>query len=616
MGLFISILRWAAVATGLIPASGRKKYRVQIFDEDIGTFELPFTVGESVTSAPAGPPVRQLLTRPFKIRLFDDDVFYWAEPDRGDTTEVVIWEPKTADEVAEADRFYNAAHGLGPGGVPLPGTTRPLARRPEDELRLIEATRADPDADRPYLDYAAWLTARHDPRGEFIRLTIELARLPADHPDRERLDGRRHHLISRYGARWVRPLTDLGFFPGLLLPMDVATFLPDIWLDKKGVVLELEVETAGVLVMPARADRLFSAAPFLRSLTIGYQGARLADFAAIPELAQLDAFSLSWAETTEDGVLAFVQSPYLAGLKKLTLSSTRLGPEGGLYLGQSPSLGQLRSLDVRSCGLGDEGVRALVAFPVCARLTELNLSSNELTDDALRGIGGSPHLAALASLYLEGNAFTADGVRALAGAAFLPTLTTLHLGSTGLDVDAARALAGVRFEKLTALHLTATSIGDDGFRALVDAPFFRGLQVLEAGYAGVGDDGAEALAGIGFTALRELSFDRGEFSTGTGISARGMTALAGSRALTRVQKLSVMGNPIGAAGARALAQSDGLPELTELNLRDVDLGQEGADALARSPHFQKLTRLWVTTERVGEAGKKALLRRFGEDVVW
>lgn len=609
MGVFISVLRWAAVATGLIPASGRKKYRVTILDEEVGTFELPFSVAESVTRTPNGPPGRRLLTRPFREQLFDNPLYYWVEPAAGGKTEVVLWEATGADEVAEADRFFAAAHGLTAAGGPRPGKARPLARRSDDEQRLIDATRADPDADGPFLDYAAWLTAKGDPRGEFVRLTVELNRLPAADPGRDKLETRRAKLLDKHGPRWMKPLTDLGFFPGILFPLIVKTFYPDLWLDKKGVVVHLDIDRAGVF--PANAERFFSAVPFLRSLSLSYNSGdpALADFAAMPGLAQLDALSLHRAETTEESILAFAQSPHLARLRSLDLTYTRLGPEGGLYLGQSPSLGQLRTLKLGWGEIGDDGVRALAGSAVCGNLRDLDVSSNGLTDAGLAAVAGSPHLAHLTALKLESNAFTAAGVAALGGAAFRPTLTRLNLGGCGLDAAAAAALAGVELPALTSLTVANNTLGEGGFRALVGAAFFSPLQVFEAWYTGAGDAGALALAAVGFTALRELVLDN------NAIGDRGVAALVESPAVAGLRKLSLLGNTFGAAGARAIAASTTLAELLELDLRDAPIGEAGAAALARSPHLRKLTRLMVAKEHVGDAGETALRRRFTDDVV-
>ena len=58
---------------------------------------------------------------------------------------------------------------------------------------------ADPDADEPRLAYATWLEQRADPRGEFIRLQCERARLPADSPSYRHLLEREQQLLQSHG---------------------------------------------------------------------------------------------------------------------------------------------------------------------------------------------------------------------------------------------------------------------------------------------------------------------------------------------------------------------------------------------------------------------------------
>ena len=63
-----------------------------------------------------------------------------------------------------------------------------------------------PEDDTSRLIYADYLDERGDPRGEFIRVQIELARLPQDHPRRQELAARERQLYQKKGTEWTGPL--------------------------------------------------------------------------------------------------------------------------------------------------------------------------------------------------------------------------------------------------------------------------------------------------------------------------------------------------------------------------------------------------------------------------
>ena len=48
-----------------------------------------------------------------------------------------------------------------------------------EEAALLDRVCADPDDDGPRLVFADWLDERNDPRGEFIRVQVALARVAA-----------------------------------------------------------------------------------------------------------------------------------------------------------------------------------------------------------------------------------------------------------------------------------------------------------------------------------------------------------------------------------------------------------------------------------------------------
>ena len=89
------------------------------------------------------------------------------------------------------------------------------------ESSLLRAVLTDPDADEPRLAYADHLaessrTSDHA-RAEFIRVQIELARLPDNDPRWPTLVGHEHELLCRYRTAWEKPLR-ARFRPPLASP--------------------------------------------------------------------------------------------------------------------------------------------------------------------------------------------------------------------------------------------------------------------------------------------------------------------------------------------------------------------------------------------------------------
>src|SRR4051794_4488118 len=82
------------------------------------------------------------------------------------------------------------------------------------ENAFLEAIRAEPDADVHRMAYADWLSERDDPRGEFIRVQCELARMGPDDPCRAPLAERETELLRLHEVDW----TDRAFVRWLKHP--------------------------------------------------------------------------------------------------------------------------------------------------------------------------------------------------------------------------------------------------------------------------------------------------------------------------------------------------------------------------------------------------------------
>src|SRR5262245_56449896 len=132
------------------------------------------------------------------------------------------------------------------------------------EQSFLEAISADPDDDAVRLIFADWLEEQGDrarnARGEFIRVQLELERLPDDDPRRPDLIRRERALLAHHRAVWLGALAQrlerCDFVRGLpeRICCDAAVFLEEAEaLFRLGPVRCLQLTNAGDF-MPALCD--------------------------------------------------------------------------------------------------------------------------------------------------------------------------------------------------------------------------------------------------------------------------------------------------------------------------------------------------------------------------
>lgn len=457
------------------------------------------------------------------------------------------------------------------------------------EHSLLEAVLAAPDDESPRLAYAAHLTGRGDPRGEFIRIDCEMERLLAADPRSDRtprwreLDARRMELLGAHDREWLAPLEALGVSdPG------------DACLYRNGFVEHLTLADGEVLTQ--RAAELFAALPLLRDVSLGY-GVSLdaAALAARPETVRLRSLSVSGGGLGLEALEDFL-SVRLPKLENLEILGSEFGGAGVAVLarGTFPSL---RKLGLDYCSLGPRGVEALAAAPFLPQLTELDLGSNKCGSEALERLlavpGFAPSVLALGSNELGPEAF-----ECLARWANGRALRELKAETNSAWSDGAAALAGSpHLTGLTLLDLSGNELEPEGAAALAKAGF-GDLRTLILARNGVGDDGAAALARAALPALRALDL------SGNFIRDAGLTAFAAATGLPGLAELNLNDNRIGSAGAAALSKA-AFP-LADLKLGENRIGPEGVEALVGSAFWPALAELDLQDNPLGEAGGRTL----------
>lgn len=200
-----------------------------------------------------------------------------------------------------------------------------MAAGPEPLARVL----ANPDADKPRLDYAAWCDAQPDAptqaRGTFIRAQVNLIAKAATGTWREL------HLLGhessdarlQFGQRWDPSLTALASVVGY----------------DRGFAEHIALSAAAWRAQGPAIRRL---APIrhldLSRAGLGGDGAALL---ASDALASIRSLSLDQVGLTDEEVEALAESPHVADLRWLSMASNALTPRAGVALARSKSLPRL-----------------------------------------------------------------------------------------------------------------------------------------------------------------------------------------------------------------------------------------------------------------------------------
>lgn len=195
-----------------------------------------------------------------------------------------------------------------------------------DEHELYAAVVADPNDEAPRRALAAYYDGRGDPRGELIRLQLEIAAKEAVGILDGKLIGRERATLRAHGRAWAAPLADLitgyafhrGFIGEVTLPLDR-------FLD----------------VAPA----LFAAAP-IQHANLTAPRTRLAELLRSPHLARLTSLSLTRLGLDDEDAKAIAQAEAMRTVRWLALGGNKIGRPGVEALAASPWLANLAVLDL------------------------------------------------------------------------------------------------------------------------------------------------------------------------------------------------------------------------------------------------------------------------------
>jgi uncharacterized protein (TIGR02996 family) len=297
------------------------------------------------------------------------------------------------------------------------------------EDAFLQTILDSPDDDAPRLVFADWLEEQGNPRGEFIRLQCQRAKLTKYDPEWPGLLARESALLKQFEKDWSKPV---------LRYVEEAQY-------RRGFIEHVRASASKLL---KSGGRLFQAAP-IRSIRLTHAD-RLADLA---------------------------QCGWLSRVRDLDLSDAFLGSTSLHVLLESPHCRSLHALCLSRCGLHSAAGKVLAGASF-DRLNFLDLSWSDLDAGALHTLAHATSLQHLREFRLHGDRITAEGAVALADKPVF-RLSSLSLGTNRLGNDGVAAIAAcAQFADLRRLDLDSNEIGNLGVEAIVQSPHMRNLERL------------------------------------------------------------------------------------------------------------------------------------------
>jgi uncharacterized protein (TIGR02996 family) len=349
--------------------------------------------------------------------------------------------------------------------------TAPAARAAggDDEAALRQAIIDAPDDDAPRLVYADWLLERGDPRGDYIRLSVELARTTDE--------ARQEEIKALTSPLWRAHRTELA---GELTPYVqymsrgfVSTVrMTATQLAKHGDRLfRLQPGPLGLILTtprpsPAELEKLANAdgMRFVRSLRIAQpmsDGPRdeLAELASGHKYDRLTSLALYHCGASAKDWRALFANLDAPALRTLYLGWNGSSPAMWEAIAANPRLGALQGIDEHSqdsvgrCGVkeasaaiarlaakpsfewlklhwdavGDAAIVPFFAPQAKASLRRLELTGTVVGDETAKAIARSPRAGTLEELRVWNSLVTIDGVLALLASQRLTSLKTLRV---------------------------------------------------------------------------------------------------------------------------------------------------------------------------------------------
>ena len=505
---------------------------------------------------------------------------------------------------------------------------------------LLRAVIDRPDDDLPRLAYADFLEEAGDAaRAEFVRVQVELARLPDHDHARPALEDREHDLLAAHEAGWLgeaasavewhwhrgfveevasspRWMLDTGDGLSAAHPCRrwrVLSDGPEDWaaLDKLEQArwttrLEaVDLSAGGPVDVPAGQFLTLANLERLRELDLVHWpnvfGGLPGLLRAIPPADHLAVLRLHGTGDAGLDPTALADALGRARLTELSVPHTGLTAAGLRHLLAAPCCRELTSLDVRDNDLGPNAWQAFRDAP--CRLRELDLSGTPLGAFALDRVLGCDSTAELRSLELNRCGSAMANVRALAGSRFWRQAEDLRMHNGTIPARALEPLweTAPGPAALRSLDLSDNFLYDAGVAELAAAPWAGSLTWLALSRNYLTDDAARTIAAYGrFRQLRTLHLSynhpswQEDADEDAAITEAGVIALAESPTLANLRLLVLTGTGVGPAGVEAVLNGPHW-RLAGLGLGRCNLPAAAARVLAGSPRLWRLSYLDLGT---------------------
>jgi uncharacterized protein (TIGR02996 family) len=331
---------------------------------------------------------------------------------------------------------------------------------PDGYEPFLDTILENPDDDAPRLVYADWLDEQGDPRGEFIRVQCELARLEEEDRRADEPRDRENSLLNLHGDKWREEIPEWArakceFRRGFV--EEVTLWRSDVFSELSALPRCAPVRRLVLVEIAGKMSefRLSAAMEFATELCFldsRFEFADLRQFFDAPyaelgyatELTRLRSLTFLSAELMDGGAARISLATELTNLQRLELVNCRMTAHGLRELFHCPHLSNLQKLDISENALGDAGAWELARSPHRHRLTHLNLRGTQLTNHGVQALAESKVLENLRHLDVSQNAIGDDGARALAHG--LPNLRRLAFGENYATPSGLLTLQG-RFGK-------------------------------------------------------------------------------------------------------------------------------------------------------------------------
>jgi uncharacterized protein (TIGR02996 family) len=375
--------------------------------------------------------------------------------------------PDEARAKKEHDKRVAAILDKGYVETTLPGGGDPLA------ASLEQALVENPDDLSSHMAYADYLSEKGDPRGEFIRLQLQLEDQTLPPEERKKLQGQEKRFLRKYGRAW---LGELGPF---LLPAKRGQALEEVvnvefgfargWLD--------HLEATGYTVAFTRAMARTPHTRLLRTLVLTDE--------AYEEDGEYEVADDLPKECYFPQLYPLTRSPWLTNVRTFVLGERVSAEEEA----------EAEDGGFNCCTEGDAAADLIARMP---RVEELHLLAHSVDADKLFSLPTLEHLRVL--LLYHSNSYP---LARLAKNPCLKNLTHLLLHPHALDDEKPYIrLAGVKalvhsteLPALKHLQIRLTDMGDRGVKEIISSGILKRLEVLDLQHGCITDKGARLFAG-------------------------------------------------------------------------------------------------------------------------